>query len=58
MKEASARQAKNPWEAIQMTTEKVFIKDIEQLREFIKLEKTKEEYFDHIMDKIMDRRAA
>ncbi len=56
MSVASVWQAKNSLEE-QMTTDKVFIKDIKQLREFIKLEKNKEEYFDHIMDKIMTRSA-
>jgi len=36
-----------------MTTDKVFIKDIKELREFIKLELNKEAYFDRIMDKAM-----
>ena len=35
---------------------RVFIRDIEQLREFIKLHKRKEEYFNHVMDQVFARR--
>lgn len=41
-----------------MATDKVFIKDIEQIREFIQLQREKEEYFNHVMDKIMTRKRA
>ncbi len=40
-----------------METDRVFIKDIEAIRAFIQLEKRKEEYFSHVMDKIMARKA-
>jgi len=32
---------------------KTMIKDIEELREFIKMNKKKEDYFDHIVDKVI-----
>ena len=35
-----------------MAEPKTVIKDIESLREFIRLNRTKEEYFDHIMEKV------
>ena len=35
---------------------RVFIEDIEQLREFIKLHKRKEEYFNHVMDELMAKK--
>jgi hypothetical protein len=38
-----------------MDTDKVFIKDIDAIRAFISLQKQKEEYFSHVMDKIMAR---
>ena len=41
-----------------MATDKVFIKDIEQIRAFIHLQREKEEYFNHVMDKIMARKRA
>jgi hypothetical protein len=34
---------------------KTLIKDIEELREFIKMNKKKEDYFDHIVEKVMSR---
>jgi hypothetical protein len=40
-----------------MDTDRVFIKDIAELREFIKLQRDKEDYFDHVMDRIMARKA-
>lgn len=40
-----------------MNTDRVFIKDIESIRAFIQLQKEKEEYFNHVMDKIMARSA-
>ncbi len=40
-----------------MNTDRVFIKDIEAIRAFIRLEKQKEEYFNHIMDRIMAKNA-
>jgi hypothetical protein len=40
-----------------MQTDRVFIKDIDAIREFITLQKQKEDYFDHVMDKIMARKA-
>ena len=41
-----------------MVADKVFIKDIEQIRAFIQLRREKEEYFNHVMDKIMARKKA
>jgi len=38
-----------------MDTDKVFIKDIEAIRAFISLQRQKEEYFNHVMDKILAR---
>jgi hypothetical protein len=38
-----------------MDTDRVFIKDIEAIRAFIQLEKQKEDYFNHVMDRIMAR---
>ena len=40
-----------------MDTDRVFIKDIQSIRAFIQLEKQKEEYFNHIMDKLMAKKA-
>ena len=40
-----------------METDRVFIKDIEAIKEFIHLQKQKEEYFNHVMDKIMAKKA-
>ena len=40
-----------------MNTERVFIKDIEAIKAFIQLERQKEEYFHHVMDKIMAKKA-
>jgi hypothetical protein len=37
--------------------DRVFIKDINELREFIKLQRQKEDYFNHVMDRILARRA-
>lgn len=37
--------------------DKIFIQDIDALREFIRLERRKEEYFDRVMDRIMVRKA-
>ncbi len=34
---------------------KTLIKDVEELREFIKMNKKKEDYFDHIVEKVMSR---
>jgi hypothetical protein len=31
--------------------DRVFIRDLAQLQEFLKLARAKEEYFDHVMDK-------
>lgn len=36
-----------------MNTDRVFIKDIAEIKAFISLQKQKEDYFNHIMDKIM-----
>jgi len=38
-----------------MDTDRVFIKDIESIRAFIQLERQKEDYFNHVMDRIMAR---
>ena len=35
---------------------RVFIKDITELKEFIKLHKRKEEYFNHVMDEIVAKK--
>ena len=40
-----------------METDRVFIKDIEAIREFIHLQKQKEDYFNHVMDRIMAKKA-
>jgi len=40
-----------------MDTDRVFIKDIDAIREFIQLQRSKEEYFNHVMDRIMARKA-
>ena len=32
---------------------RTMIKDIEELREFIKMNKRKEDYFDHIVEKVI-----
>ncbi len=34
---------------------RTFIKDIEELREFIKMNKKKEDYFDHIVDRVISK---
>ncbi len=34
---------------------KTFIKDIEELREFIKMNKKKEDYFDNIVEKVISK---
>jgi len=39
-----------------MITERVFIKDIEAIRAFIQTQRKKEEYFNHVMDKIMAKK--
>ncbi len=43
-----------------MNEDRVLIKDIEQLREFMKLEgrKSKENYFNHMMDRILAKKKA
>ncbi len=38
-----------------MNTDRVFIKDIEDIRAFIQTQKQKEEYFNHVMNKIMTK---
>ena len=35
--------------------DKTFIKDVEMLREFIKMNKRKEDYFDHIVEKVISK---
>jgi hypothetical protein len=40
-----------------MNTDRVFIKDIDAIKAFIQLERQKEEYFNHVMDKIMAKKA-
>lgn len=35
-----------------MITERVLIKDIDELRDFIKLNKKQEEYFNHVMERL------
>lgn len=39
-----------------MATDQVFIKDIEAIRAFIQTQRAKEEYFNHVMDKIMAKK--
>jgi hypothetical protein len=39
-----------------MNTDRVFIKDIEDIRAFIQLERQKQDYFDHVMDRIIARK--
>ena len=34
---------------------KVFIKDIEELKQFIKMNKKKEDYFDNIVEKVISK---
>jgi len=34
---------------------KVFIKDIEELKQFIKMNKRKEDYFDNIVEKVISK---
>lgn len=34
---------------------RTFIKDIEELREFIKMNKKREDYFDHIVDRVISK---
>lgn len=41
-----------------METDSVFITDIQSIKAFIQSQKKEEEYFNHVMDKIMSKRKA
>jgi len=38
-----------------MQEDRVFIKDIEELKQFIKMNKKKEDYFDNIVEKVISK---
>jgi hypothetical protein len=40
-----------------MDSESVFITDIKSIKEFIHLRKQSDDYFDHVMDRIMSKKA-
>ncbi|MEM4247399.1 MAG: hypothetical protein QXF14_03700 [Candidatus Woesearchaeota archaeon] len=41
-----------------METDGVFITDVQSIKAFIRMQKKEEDYFNHVMDKVMSRKKA